>query len=197
MLYFLGRSISYIFVKFFCGFKVTGRANIPKKGGFILASNHASYLDPLVLGAASSRRMEYFAKEELFKNKLFAKILYAVGAFPVKRNKMDLFSIKEAIRRLKEGRALVMFPEGTRSTDGQIHDAQEGVGFLASKAEVPVIPAYISGTDKVLPKNAKSLKLNKIRVYFGEKIDFERRQAYADVSNMVIQRIRQLACNLS
>jgi len=195
MLYYLGKFIYFVFIKFFCGLNVQGKENIPAKGGFILASNHLSYLDPPVLGVASSRRMDFFAKEELFGNKFFAKILFSVGAFPVKRNKMDLTAVKEAIRRLKQGKALVMFPEGTRSEDGQIKDGQEGVGFLASKAEVPIIPAYIRGTDKVLPKNSKSLKLNKINVYFGKKIDVERRQAYADISALVIQRIRHLACS--
>jgi len=159
-----------------------------------LASNHVSYLDPVVLGVACPRNLNYMAKRELFKNSFFAWILYDVGAFPVKRNSADLSAIREAMRRLKKGQPMVIFPEGSRRFDNRPDEAEAGVGFLVSKVGVPVIPAFVKGTDKALPQKAKFIRPRKISVRFGEKIYIERRMPYQDIAKKIMISIRHLSC---
>lgn len=174
--------------------RVSGREHIPSKGGFILASNHASNLDPVLLGVVSPRRLDYLAKEELFRNKFFGWLLASVGSVSLKRGSGDVAALKESLRRLKKGRGLVMFPGGTRSQDGSVGSTQAGVGFLAAKAEVPVIPAFIKGSAAALPKGAKYIKPSSITVAFGKQISIERRMPYHQIAEQVMQAIRHLSC---
>lgn len=181
-------------LKVFFGLEVKGRENIPKRGGFILASNHASYLDPIVLGVACSRKLNFMAKQELFVNPFFSWILLRVGAFPVKRESADLSAIKEAMRRLKKGMPLVLFPQGSRKFDGTSREPYPGIGFLAAKLEVPVVPVFIKGTEKALPKEAKFIRLTKISLHFGKQISLERRMPYQDTARLIMDNIRHLSC---
>ncbi len=134
------------------------------------------------------------AKEELFKNPCLGWVLHKVNAFPLRRKGADLAAIRTAIKRVNAGGVLLIFPEGTRSTDGKLGSPQEGVGFLVNKLNVPVIPAFIKGTDKVMPKGAFFVRPAKISVQFGKQIPFERRVAYSDVAVKVMQAIKQLSC---
>jgi 1-acyl-sn-glycerol-3-phosphate acyltransferase len=124
---------------------VFGKKHIPKVGGFILASNHVSYLDPIALGVSSPRKLNYMARHDLFFNHWFSWLLSSVGSFPVKRDSADTSAIKEAMRRLTNGEPLVLFPEGSRRFNGKSSEPQPGIGFLASKLNIPVIPAFIKG----------------------------------------------------
>jgi 1-acyl-sn-glycerol-3-phosphate acyltransferase len=194
MLYKLGRAIfSWIF---HAVLKITviGKENIPRQGGYILASNHLSNLDPILLGVVSCpRELHFMAKEELFKNPLAGFILKRVHAFPLKRDSADLTAIKEAIRRVRKGQAILLFPEGTRQSAGKFGEPLPGVGFLAQKLNVPVIPALITGTDQAMPKGAKGIRPAKVAVRFGTQITVERRMAYRDISGQIMEAIRNLA----
>ena len=160
-----------------------------------MASNHASNLDPVALGVAVSPRcLNYMAKYELFKNPFFSWWLYKVGAFPLKRESADLSAIREAMRRVKAGGGLLLFPEGTRSTDGTALKPQEGVGFLTVKLGVPVIPAFVKGTYDALPKGAKFIRPKKVCVYFGRQISVERGSPYQQIARDIMDNIRRLAC---
>ncbi len=186
--------LRYIFIflcKIFFGLEVEGRNNIPARGGFILASNHASNLDPLILGVAASRELNFMAKDALFKNPLFGWLLFNVGAFPVKREYADVSAMKEAIGRLKKGSALLIFPAGSRSRGNNVQ-AQPGVGMLSNKASCPVVPVFISGTDKALPVGARFIKPTKIRVRFGRILSFERNAAYELIASKVMGEILSL-----
>jgi 1-acyl-sn-glycerol-3-phosphate acyltransferase len=194
MLYNLGKFISFLFLKLFCGFKVTGQNAVPAKGGFILATNHASNADPLVIGAACPKPLHFMGKAELFQNAIFSKILYSVHAFPVNRGKGDIHAIREAMRRVRSGGGLLIFPEGGRSEDGKIGSGHEGIGFLAEKLNVPIVPAYISGTDKVLPKGSGRIRAARVRVSFGKQILVERRMPYQAVADRIMEEIRRLSC---
>src|SRR3989338_4704218 len=114
MTYTVSRFICLLISKFFFRIGWQGRENIPKKGGFIIASNHVSYLDPVMVGIASPRKLNYMARHDLFLNPVFSRWLFSVGAFPVKRKTEDISALKEAIKRVKEGRGLLLFPEGER-----------------------------------------------------------------------------------
>jgi len=193
MFYEIIKLLASVICKILFRLKVEGVKHIPKKGGFILASNHISYLDPITLGVACPRRLNFMAKEELFCNSLFSRFISMLGAFPVKRDSADLFALKEAMRRVRENKALVLFPEGSRKSDSNSDGLYSGVGFLAVKLAVPVLPAFIKGTDSVLPIGAKFIRPCKISVYFGKPIFIERRLPYQDIATQIMEDIRQLS----
>ena len=190
--------ISYFFLKalsaFFYPITVTGRENLPVGSGFIIASNHISNMDPFILGLASRRRLSYVAKDSLFYNKLLRYLLYRVDAFPIKRGGADFRAMRETLRRLKKGAPVVLFPEGTRqTTTGAQRKVHEGIGFIVSKAGVPVIPAYIDGSEKVLPPGSKVLKRHRVTVAFGAPLHFAKHQSYTDIAHQVMDRVSSLA----
>ncbi|MFH0738932.1 MAG: lysophospholipid acyltransferase family protein [Candidatus Omnitrophota bacterium] len=195
MLYSIVRALLVVPVFKVCfRMKVKGAQNIPKHGGFILACNHTSYLDPLALGAASPRPLNFMARDSLFRIPLFGRLIAAVDAFPVKRDSADKSALKEAMRRVRRGGGLALFPEGTRQDDKTAFDKpQAGIGFLAAKLAVPVIPAFISGTEKALPKHAKVIRKSKVTVSFGRQISIEGRMPYEDIAMRIMDDIRHLA----
>lgn len=130
------------------GLRVTGREHVPRKGGLIVASNHVSYWDPPLLGAAVPREIHYLAKEELFRTPVFGALIRAYNAIPIRRGVADLSGMARAIEILRQGGVLLMFPEGTRSRDGALRSARPGVGMLAVNADVPILPSFISGSDR-------------------------------------------------
>ena len=159
-----------------------------------MASNHVSYLDPIAVGISCPRKLNFMAKEELFNNPLFSRYLFSIKTFPVKRDSADLSAIKEAIRRVDKGEGLVLFPEGSRRFDGTSREPYAGIGFLAAKLDVPVIPAFVKGTDQALPAGTKNIKLTKVSVYFGKQISIERRMPYQDIASHIMDSIRHLSC---
>ncbi len=161
--------------------------------GFIIASNHISNMDPFILGLASRRRLSYVAKESLFYSKLLRYLLYRVDAFPIKRGGADFRAMRETLRRLKKGAPVVLFPEGTRQIAGVERKVHEGIGFIVAKAGVPVIPAYIKDSDKVLPPGSKILKRHRVTVFFGEPLHFTKHQSYADIAHQVMEKVSSLA----
>lgn len=161
-----------VFLKVFNRLEVIGSENVPEKGGVIVAANHVSYLDPPVIGAALKRRPTYIAKHELFNIPLLGTFI-KLFSLPVNREKPQPSTIKEAVRRLKQGELIVMFPEGGRSADGNFLDAKRGVGMIAAISRMPIVPALIKGTEKALPVGAKFLRLTKIEVIFGKPIEIE------------------------
>jgi 1-acyl-sn-glycerol-3-phosphate acyltransferase len=128
------------------GWKIQGIEHLPATGGFILASNHVSWIDPPLLGAASSRRLGYLAKVELFEPPGFRQLIVALGAVPIRRHTLDRRALETTKKVLTAGLGLVLFPEGTRSRSGKLGPGKPGVSMLAAEAGVPVVPAYIHGT---------------------------------------------------
>jgi len=188
MFYWFAYSCIWLFSQIFFPITVLGRNNLPRSGKVILASNHVSNLDPLILGLTFRRRISYLAKDTLFKNKIFAWILYHVSAFPIKRNTSDFGALRESLRRLEHG-SLVVFPEGTRKSN----EPQQGIGFLAVKSKVPVIPAYISGSDQAMPAGAKWPKRAPVKVIFGEPVYFSgSSKDYEQISASLMQQIESL-----
>lgn len=192
-MYKFGRFLCWVYCGFFIRLKVSGKENIPKKGGFILASNHISYLDPVVLGFACPRDLNFMAKEELFHNPFFGWAIRSVGAFPVKRKSADMSALKEAIKRVNSGKGLVLFPEGERGSGGSLQQPQAGIGFLAAKVNAPVIPAFIKGTEQALPKGSKAMKAANVSVVFGRQILIERRIPYQQTAQLIMDSIRHLS----
>jgi 1-acyl-sn-glycerol-3-phosphate acyltransferase len=188
IIYFGTKLLSFLFFPA----KVIGRHHVPSKGAFILASNHVSYLDPMILGITTGRRLNYMARDSLFRGVL-AFVLPRLGAFPIKRYSADTGALKECFRRIREGGPLLLFPEGTRHGAAGEKKALAGVGFLAQKAGVPVVPVFIDGSEKALPPGAKLPRRTKIRVIYGKPIHFKGTKDYDDVASQVMKAIRALS----
>ncbi len=167
-------------------YKVEGRENIPKDKNFILVSNHTSNLDPPLLGVSSKIFLGYMAKEELFKNKFFGGLISRLGAFPVSRGGGDIAAIKTALRLLKEGRSMVIFPEGGRSrTKGMLRKGKSGAALIATKANVGLLPVGISADlkfrGKIVVKFGEYIDLSS---YYNEKLTSEKLQEITDKTIM-------------
>jgi 1-acyl-sn-glycerol-3-phosphate acyltransferase len=194
MFYWLLRLLAKFLFKILFKFEVRGKENVPKKGGVVIASNHASYLDPVALGVASPRKLNFLAKQELFNSKLFSLLISTLGALPLRQDK-PLRAMNEAIRRLSKGKSLVIFPQGGRKREDMLNSIYPGVAFLSLKAGVPIVPALIEGSGLALPIGAKFIRLKKIKVSFGKPLkpgpgmfegDYER------ISQEVLKRLKGL-----
>lgn len=187
----------HIFLNFLFSFvfrwSVSGAENIPPNGGVIIAANHISLWDPPVLGTATSRRVHFMAKEELFSNPIFGWVITKLGAFSVKRGAADRTAIRTALSLLENGSILGIFPEGTRSKNGKLGKPEPGLALLAIKAGVPVVPAAIIGTNKVLTDGQL---LPKFQVIFGKPMILSRdsaaKESMEDISNKVMAEIGHL-----
>jgi len=188
IVYFLTKVVSWIFFPF----TAYQTARIPRQGAFILASNHISNLDPVLLGICSVRRLNFMAKIELFKGVL-GFILTRLGSFPVKRGEADLGAMKEALKRLKNGRVVLIFVEGTRRIGNATPKAQAGVGFLAIKSGVPIIPVYVKGTNQVMAPGTKFLKRGPVTATFGEPFFVNDAPSYEEASTRILDKIYALA----
>jgi len=175
MTYRILRFLAKIFFYIFFFFKTSGSKHIPDNGGCIIASNHVSFLDPIALSIAIPRHVYFMAKDDLFQTSWFKKLLICLHTFPVKRGKSgDVKAIRLALNKLQEGKALIIFPEGSRSKTGKLKEAESGVGLLAAKSGVPVIPALVWGTEKGMPVGAKNIYLfQPISVHFGKPLYYK------------------------
>lgn len=144
----------------------TGKENIPSQGGCIIAANHISLLDPVLISASSGRIMHFMAKSELFENPFSALFLKNFNAFPVKRGRYDKKAIDYAIDIINGGGVLGIFPEGTISKDGKLHKAKGGAGLIAKKCKCPVVPASIYSSNRAKPGA-------RITVRYGKAIPYE------------------------
>ena len=151
-------------------FTVEGEEKIPLRGGAVVAANHRSYLDPIVLALLTPRKINFMAKEELFGNALFGYAIDKLGALPVRREKLDRHTYQRVLRILKRGEIFAFFPEGTRSISGKLGDLKEGPVRIALHSKVPIIPVVIIGTEKILPPGVKIMRWGKIRAKVGNPI---------------------------
>lgn len=163
MFYDFARAIVKFAFMFVFRVKVVGKENIPNKGGVIIAVNHRSNFDPVIAAIYCKRRLNFMAKEELFKRPVFGRLIARLGAFPVSRGSGDVSAVKAAFGVLKKEGALLMFPQGRRMKNGQRGTAHQGVAMIAHKMKVPVIPMLITGDYKFM---------SKITVQIGTPMDF-------------------------
>jgi 1-acyl-sn-glycerol-3-phosphate acyltransferase len=154
---------------------IRGVERIPENKNVIVACNHCSNLDPLVIGVAFPRRLRYFAKEELFRSFLFGKIIRILGAVPVSRsdNNAAAVALKGFLKFLEEGSDVLIFPEGARSSDGKLQPLEGGVGLIANHSKAAILPVFIKGTYDAMPPGSFMVKPCKIAVTFGKPIVFD------------------------
>jgi len=189
MLYDLVKTLFYIIFKIFFKFKIKGAELLPDKGPFIIACNHLSHLDPPVVAAAYSYQLNFLAKAELFRNKLFGFIISNLNVFSLDRHTADIKSIRIALEILKH-KPLVIFPQGTRG--GSFDKVSSGIGFLYKKSKVPIFAAKIEGTNKILPKGAKLPHLGKIEISFTKVDNIEEGDNRKEIASKVMDIIRKL-----
>ena len=182
--------------------EVVGTENFPADGPFLIASNHASHLDPPAVGAHVPRQMRFFARKNLWNNRLVGWWLSQVETIPVERDSGDIGAIKRVLQALKENRAVVLFPEGTRSMDGQLKKPKPGVGLMACKTGVPVVPCRVYGSFDAFGKGSAIPRFGSpISVVFGPPIlasDYDDPTAgkarYEIAAQRIMDRIAALPC---
>ena len=201
IVYFISRNIFKISLKLFFHFKVIGHKNIPARGSFILAGNHVSYLDPPMVSAACRRKIFFLASSHLYKKGFLNWWYTSVDCIKVNSGKAgDRGAIKKILDCLKKGKPVAIFPEGTRSEDGTMKEPLSGIGFIALKSQAPVVPCFLKGSEKILPRGAKSFKSGRVSVYIGEPIEVkefkyegDKKEAYRLFSKKVMHSISALA----
>jgi 1-acyl-sn-glycerol-3-phosphate acyltransferase len=147
------------------GWEVRGRERVPETGALIVAANHQSYWDPPLIGSAMSRELHFLAKAELFSPAVFGAVLREVHSIPIRRGMADLSGMSRAISVLQRRDALLVFPEGSRSPDGELRSARPGVGMLAVHGDAMILPCCISGSNQ--PRRWL-FRQAKVRVWFGQ-----------------------------
>ena len=154
------------------GIRASGRGNVPGQGPVLLVSNHLSHLDVLVLGVLLARPLNYVARSSLFFPPL-GWFIRSVGAFPINRDGMGAEGFKETLRRVRAGGIVTLFPEGTRTTDGELGEMKSGIARLVAKTRSVVVPAAIAGTFEAWPKSKRFPRPHPIRVHFGAPITID------------------------
>jgi 1-acyl-sn-glycerol-3-phosphate acyltransferase len=188
--YRIVQSVARVLFSIQGGLRASGCANIPPSGGAILVSNHLSHLDVFVMGIPLARPLNYVARSSLFFPPL-GILIRSVGGFPIQREGMGAQGLKETLKRLRSGGVVVLFPEGTRSRDGELGELKSGIAVLASRAAVPIIPAAIAGTFEAWPRNQKLPGGHPIWIHYGPTIqpaDLDGLSA-EDVTSLIRTRI--------
>jgi 1-acyl-sn-glycerol-3-phosphate acyltransferase len=198
VLYGILKPLAVFLMRAWFGLSVRGAEHVPSSGPALIVSNHQSILDPPLIGGATRRRIYFLAKAELFRIPVFGWLIRALHARPVRREGSDPRALKTASRLLKEGKALLIFPEGTRSLDGRLGEGKPGVGMLAVTSGAPVVPAYVSGTLEALPKGAVWPRRSQVSVSFGPALHFKapigagRKERYREAAQEMMRGIEQL-----
>ena len=190
ILWVLARTVARLFF----GFRVVG--SVPKKGGLLVAANHASYFDIPMLGCGMFRRAWYLGRSDLFIPGVKG-VLQWLGWIPLKLGRLDRKALDRAIALIKAGKVVVIFPEGGRSLDGRLRNAKAGLGMIVAQTGCPVVPAYLKGTFDVLPTGAKRPRFHPVSVSFGPPLSFpgentQTKAFYQEVSRIVMERIAAL-----
>jgi 1-acyl-sn-glycerol-3-phosphate acyltransferase len=189
-----------VYQMFFRG-DVAGLENLPRTGGYIVAVNHGSLLDPPIVGIFLENQVSFFARKTLWKPGIAAWWLDAVGTIPVDRDGgTSLDAIKRVLRSLSHDRAVIVFPEGTRSLNGELQEPKAGVGFIACKAQVPVVPARIFGSFEAFGRTG-SLRLGSpVSVTYGSPLapaDFDHpsdgKERYAKTAGRIMDAISRIS----
>jgi 1-acyl-sn-glycerol-3-phosphate acyltransferase len=178
-IYLLGWLSFRLVYKFYFGWRVYNAERVPLKGPVILACNHASFLDPMLVGAALKRDINYLARETLFDFPVVGWVLRQWNSVPVDREGGGAKGLKAILDRLLNGGGIILFPEGTRSRDGQLQSARSGVGLTVIKSNAPVVPARVFGTYQAYGRNMRIPRPRRVGVKFGEPMLFEQLRAEA------------------
>lgn len=198
--YLFCRRVCWLVGLLYFRYRRYGYENVPQAGSFILATNHASHLDPPLAGIGIMPRVvRYMARDSLAKPPFMSWLLPKLLCVLIDRDKGDVAALRAGIKVLREDGVLGVFPEGTRTLDGELQPAKKGIGFLVAKARVPVLPCYLDGTFLALPRGRKWPRPARVRAFYGPPITPEEIQnimalddPYEKVSTLIMQRIAAL-----
>ena len=203
MLYAILKPIAVALMRLLFRMEVVDAGRVPATGPVLIVSNHVSLLDPPLVGGSAPRPLFFMAKEELFRIPLFGRLIRSLNARPVRRDGSDMRALKAALALLQEGRAILVFPEGTRGEEGQpLREGKPGVGMLAVLSGAAVVPAYVSGSGHALPRGRALPRPGRVRVTFGPPLFFKtegkrasdggRKEAYREAAQEMMRAIAQL-----
>jgi len=203
MWYFIGRTLSWIFLHSVVWLRVVGKDKIRaarKRGGLMIVANHNSYLDPPIFGVAFHKPIAFVARKTLFKKGFWGWIYPRLQAIPIDQDNADLSSMRLIISELKKGRTVLIFPEGVRSPTGELGEAQPGVGLIVAKAKVPVFPMRAFGAYEAMPRGSSFPKLfSRVTAVAGDMIEFtdeelavRGREGYKQLSDRLMEAIEAI-----
>ncbi len=169
--YWLGYSFFKLTAKLLFRYRVIGRENLDVSGGCLIAANHASFLDPPMVGIAYDDAITYLGRKTLMNSSVGKWLLPRWNTIPIDQERPEISSLRKVIQVLKDGGRLLIFPEGQRTWDGQLGPGQPGVGLIVMKSRVPVLPVRLFGTYEALPRGSSRLSRSPITLVVGEPID--------------------------
>lgn len=181
-------------------FRVEGRGteHVPAEGPVLIVANHSSVLDPPLVGGMCPRQLTFLAKAELFRIPGFGGLIRRLGARPLRREGADPSALRTARRVLAEGKALLVFPEGTRGEEGTLREAKPGAALLAVQSGAAVVPVYVSGSGRAWPRGRRLPRPAKVVVTFGAPLRFQqatgadRKAQYETASQQMMAAIAEL-----
>lgn len=172
MLYTIGSCLCRWIARAFFALEIEGAEHVPEVGPVILAPNHVSYVDPMLIGISVKRPVYFMAKGELFRNRAAAWFLRGLHAFPITRERVDPSSVKHTLSLLAAGHVVLMFPEGTRGDGQRLGPAKSGIAVVAARSGAAVVPVFHWGSERVLPRGARWFRRVPLRVRFGPPLQF-------------------------
>lgn len=180
-------------LKILFGYQYRHVDRLPMTGGALICPNHLSHLDPMMMGCICPRRVNFLAKKSLFDNKILGTILSSIDCIPIDRDATGIGGMKETLKRLKKGESVVMFPEGERSTDGQLLPLMTGFTALVKRLKIPVYPVGIHGTHEAWPPGSKPKPGRRIKLVVGNQIPFSELadKSEEEMAEIVGQRIAE------
>ncbi|MHC5076833.1 MAG: lysophospholipid acyltransferase family protein [Planctomycetota bacterium] len=200
--FYLARSACKLFCVSFFRIRVYGLGNVPEKGPFILASNHQSYLDPLLCGIFLKRHLVFLARDTLFTKRLFKWLLLSVNAIPLKRDEADISAMRTIIKKLENGHGVCLFPEATRSRDGKIASLKPGFGLLCRRGNAALVPVVIDGAFECWPRDKRIFTRGSITICYGKAVTPERlqqmdsKQIADHITSVLRQMQTRIRCDL-
>jgi 1-acyl-sn-glycerol-3-phosphate acyltransferase len=171
-----------------------GRQFVPPDGPALVCANHQSFLDPVLVGLACDRRLNYLARDTLFRWAPLRWLIQWYNAIPIQRDGFGLAGMKETMRRLKRGQAVLIFPEGTRTLDGQLRPIKPGITTLARRAKAPLVPAAIDGAFQAWPRQRRLPRTGCVWIQFGPVISADRVAALTDAEVQAALQSSLQAC---